>query len=80
MTPIIADLYDRIQQGTVHHDGDPAFAEQVLNAIPRYTDRGFTLQKRKSRGRIDACIALALAIDRAQNRVKPRPALFVGAA
>ena len=80
MTPIIGDLYDRIQQGVIHHDGDPAFAEQVLNAIPRFTDRGFTLQKQKSRGRIDACIALALAIDRVQHRAKARPALFVGAA
>ena len=80
MTGIIADLYDRIQRGEIHHDGDPAFAEQVLNAIPRFNERGFTLAKSKSRGRIDACIALALAVDRAQNRAKPRPALFVGAA
>jgi phage terminase large subunit-like protein len=80
MTPIIGNLYDRIQRGEIHHDGDPAFAEQVLNAVPRFTDTGFTLQKQKSRGRIDACIALSLAVDRAQNRAKPRPALFVGAA
>jgi phage terminase large subunit-like protein len=80
MTPIIGDLYDRIQQGTIHHDGTETVTEQVLNAIPRFTDRGFTLQKQKSRGRIDAPISLALAVDRAQNRAKPRPALFVGAA
>jgi phage terminase large subunit-like protein len=80
MTPIIGDLYDRIQQGTVHYDGDPAFEEQVLNAIPRFTDRGFTLQKQKSRGRIDACIAWGLAVDRAQNRAKPRAKLYVGVA
>ncbi len=80
MTPIIGDLYDRIQQGIIHHDDDPAFAQQVLNAIPRFTDRGFTLQKQKSHGRIDACIALSLAVDRAVHRVKARPALFVGAA
>lgn len=80
MTTIIGDLYDRIQRGEIHHDGDPAFAEQVLNAVPRFSERGFTLQKQKSRGRIDACIALSLAVDRAQNRAKPRPALFVGAA
>jgi phage terminase large subunit-like protein len=80
MTGIIGDLYDRIQRGEIHHDGNEAFAEQVLNAVPRYTDRGFTLQKAKSKGRIDACIALSLAVDRAQNRAKPRPALFVGVA
>ena len=80
MTPIIMDLYDRIMRGELHHDGDPAFAQQVLNAVPRYSERGFTLQKSKSRGRIDACIGLALAIDRAANRAKPRPKLFVGVA
>jgi hypothetical protein len=80
MTGIIGDLYDRIQQKAVHHDGNPAFAEQVLNAVPRFTERGFTLQKAKSKGRIDACIALALAVDRAVNRAKPKAKLFVGAA
>jgi phage terminase large subunit-like protein len=80
MTPIIADLYDRIMRGELHHDGDPAFAAQVLNAVARQNERGFTLAKSKSRGRIDACIALALAVDRAANKAKPKPALFIGAA
>jgi phage terminase large subunit-like protein len=80
MTGIIGDLYDRITRGEIHHDGDPAFAEQVLNAVPRYTERGFTLQKAKSKGRIDACIALSLAVDRAANRAKPKPALYAAAA
>jgi phage terminase large subunit-like protein len=77
MAPIIGDLYDRIQRGVVHHSGDEAFAEQVLNAVPRFTERAFTLQKSKSRGRIDACIALALAVDRAQNRTKARAPLVI---
>lgn len=80
MTPIIGDLYDRIFRGEIHHDGDPAFARQVLNAIPRYTDRGFTLQKAKSKGRIDACIALALAVDQWSSRRPVRAPLYVGVA
>jgi phage terminase large subunit-like protein len=80
MTAIIGDLYDRITRGEIHHDGDPSFAEQVLNAVPRFTERGFTLQKAKSKGRIDACIALSLAVDRAQNRSKAKPKLWVGVA
>jgi phage terminase large subunit-like protein len=80
MTGIIGDLYDRLNRGEIQHDGDPAFAEQVLNAVARHTERGFTLQKVKSKGRIDACIALALAVDRAQNRAKPKAKLFVGVA
>jgi phage terminase large subunit-like protein len=37
----------------------------VLNAVARYSDRGFTLAKSKSRGKIDAAIALVLAYDQA---------------
>jgi hypothetical protein len=44
----------------------------VLNAVPRFNERGFTLAKGKSRGRIDAAVALCLAADRAlrQDKVK----------
>jgi phage terminase large subunit-like protein len=73
MTPAIGNLYKIIQKGEMTHDGDPAFGTQVLNAVPRMNERGFTLAKdpKKSRGRIDACIALALAIDRAHNDQAP---------
>jgi phage terminase large subunit-like protein len=80
MTPIIGDLFARINRGDIHHDGDLTLATQVLNAVPRRNERGFTLAKGKSRGKIDACIALALAVDRATQRRKARSALFVGAA
>lgn len=61
MTPAVGGLYELIQRGEISHDGDPAFAAQVLNAIPRFNEQGFTLAKRKSRGKIDAAVALALA-------------------
>ena len=35
--------------------------------MPRFNEHGFTLAKGKSRGRIDAAIALALAVDRVQR-------------
>lgn len=65
MTTVCGDLLEVIKQSNLRHNGDDAFTTHVLNAIPRYNERGFTLQKSKSRGRIDACIALALAVDRA---------------
>lgn len=68
MTPIIGNLYELIKNGGLSHEGDEAFTTQVLNAVPRFNDRGFTLQKSKSRGRIDATIALGLAVDRAQHK------------
>jgi len=77
MTPIIGDLYELIKAGKVSHNKDVAFTTQVLNAVPRFTERGFTLQKSKSRGRIDAAVALALAVDRARHKEKPRPAVVV---
>lgn len=63
MTPAIGSTYEAIKRAELSHDGDPTVSEQILNAVPRYNDRGFTLAKGKSRGRIDATIALALAVD-----------------
>ena len=63
MTPICGSLLEMIKRGELRHDGDDIFTTQVLNAVPRFNERGFTLQKSKSRGRIDAVIALGLAVD-----------------
>ena len=65
MTPIIGSLFEAIKRGELRHDGDDLLATHVLNAVPRYSRLGFTLEKGKSRGKIDGAIALALAIDRA---------------
>jgi phage terminase large subunit-like protein len=67
MTPACGALLELIKGGKLRHDGDEILATHVLNAVPRFNERGFTLQKSKSRGRIDGVIALALAIDRVQH-------------
>jgi phage terminase large subunit-like protein len=72
MTMAVGGLYEAILGGTVTHDGDQAFTAQVMNAQPRFNERGFTLAKGKSRGRIDAAVAAALAVDRVQ-RQEPAP-------
>jgi phage terminase large subunit-like protein len=79
MTPIVGALFEAIRKGEITHDKDEVFANQVVNAVPRLNERGFTLSKSKSapRGHIDACIALALAVDRANHVVKPRPPVVV---
>lgn len=77
MTPAIGNLYETIKKGGLTHDGDPAFATHVLNAAPRFNERGFTLAKSKSTGRIDAVIALALALDRAMHREPQSEVRFV---
>nr|WP_277243434.1 hypothetical protein [Mycolicibacterium obuense] len=43
----------------------------------RNNERGFTLAKRKSRGKIDAAYALMMCFDRASVIEKPRSPLVV---
>lgn len=71
MTGAVGQLYEAIRKREISHDGDEMFAAQVLNAEARYNDRGFTLSKPKSRGKIDAAIALALAYDQALRHAEP---------
>lgn len=77
MTPAFGGLLEAIKRGEISHDGDLAYATQVLNGVPRFNERGFTLQKAKSRGKIDAAYALAMMFDRAQHPVRAREPLFV---
>lgn len=71
MTPAIGSVFEAIKRGELSHDGAPIVTEQVLNAVPRFNDRGFTLTKGKSRGRIDAAIGMALAVDLALRQPAP---------
>lgn len=75
MTPAVGSTFEMIKRGELSHDGDPAFAMHVLDAIPRFNERGFTLAKAKSKGRIDAAVALCLASDRVlrARTVEPTP-------
>jgi phage terminase large subunit-like protein len=65
MTTVLGSLLELVKSGKIAHDGDDLLRTHVLNAVPRFNERGFTLQKSKSRGRIDGAIALGLAVDRA---------------
>jgi len=79
MTPAIGNLYELIKKGGLTHDGDEPFAQQILNGVARVNERGFTLAKGKSRGRIDAAVALALAIDRVNNEEAASAPMFAWA-
>jgi phage terminase large subunit-like protein len=77
MTPIVGAAYEAIRKGELTHDGDDLFGSQVLAAVAKFNPRGFTLEKRKARDRIDAAIALCLAVHAAQAPVATRgPAKF----
>jgi phage terminase large subunit-like protein len=67
MSPAYVSLYEAIVTGAISHDGDELYTRQILNAIPRFNERGFLLSKSKSRGKIDAAAALAMMHDRAEH-------------
>lgn len=75
MSPAFGNLYEAIIKQTISHDGNSTFATHILNAVPRYNERGFTLAKQKSNGKIDAAVALAMAYDLATHPVKQQPPL-----
>ena len=60
MTPAVMGAHQAIVAGTLSHDDDPVFASHVYNAVPQYSERGFTLAKRKSRSKIDAAVAMCM--------------------
>jgi len=79
MVPACGTLYEMIVNQKIAHDGNPVFTDQVLSAAQRSTDMGWRLSKGKSKRKIDAAIALAMAVDRATRRVESvqQPGFFV---
>lgn len=49
------------------HDGDEEFGLQVKGAVRRQQERGFTLSKGKSKRKIDAAVALCMAVEGLQR-------------
>lgn len=76
MTPACGEIYAAIMRGEISHSGDEFYKRQILNAVPRLGQHGFTLEKRKSRGKIDAAIALTLCHARAQRPEPTYPFMF----
>lgn len=62
MAPAVGATFDMIRAGTIVHDGDTELARQVKAAVKREGERGFTLQKAKSRIHIDACVAMCIGV------------------
>lgn len=62
MAPAVGMAFDMIRAGTIVHDGDTELARQVKAAVKKEQERGFTLQKAKSRIHIDACIAMCIGV------------------
>ena len=73
MVPACQTAYELICTGRVVHSGSPVFADQVVSAAVRETEGGWRLSKGKSRRKIDAAIAMVMAVARSQvPQAKPK--------
>jgi phage terminase large subunit-like protein len=80
MAPASEALFELITAGRLVHDGDPELRRQMLAAVPARTERGVKISKRKSKRRIDAAVAVAMAAHRAiVSKGQPRPFVEVWA-
>jgi phage terminase large subunit-like protein len=70
MVPACGNAYELIVNKRIAHDGAPSFTDHVLSAAQRVTEQGWRLSKNKSKRKIDACIAMVMALDRATTRMK----------
>lgn len=70
MCPASQALFDAILEGRLRHDGDEILAAHIAAAVARDTERGWRLQKLRSKKPQDFAIALAVAWAEAEARVK----------
>jgi phage terminase large subunit-like protein len=70
MVPASEGLHAAVVEQRLRHPGHPALDRHVANAIAKATGRGWRLEKGGRDVQIDAVIALAMAVERAQA---PRP-------
>ena len=79
MVPAGERLSAAILEGRLRHPGDPVLDRHVAAAVAKQTQRGARISHpggRHSANRIDAVVALAMAVDRVENR--PEPAKLLG--
>ena len=76
MVPASQRLHDAITEGRLVHPNDPRLNAHVAAAIARHGRRGWRIDKAAWSDTIDGCIALAMALDRLENR--PAPTRLIG--
>ena len=70
-------LYAAVVERRLVHPDDPDLNRHVRTAVARETPRGWRLDKAKTRQQIDAVVALAMAVERAEAP-KPAPTELLG--
>lgn len=76
MIPASQRLYDAIIEQRLVHPDDPRLNAHVAAAVARHGRRGWRIDKANRADKIDATVALAMALDRVENR--PEPARLLG--
>ena len=68
MTPATQRVTALVRTHQMRHDGDARLARHVSNAVLREDSRGVRLVKEQPRSprKIDAAVAMVMAVDRAQ--------------
>ena len=65
MVPACGNAYEILVSKKIRHNNSASFTDQVLSAAQKQTDNGWRLSKGRSKRKIDACISLVMALDRA---------------
>jgi phage terminase large subunit-like protein len=76
MIPASQRLYDAIIERRLVHPDDERLNRHVAAAIARHGRGGWRVDKADRQDKIDAVIALTMAVDRLENR--PQPTRLVG--
>lgn len=77
MVPAFQQLYELVTQGLLAHDGDPAFARHIANGTRLEVsggEGGWRVTKKRTKKKIDACYATAIAIAVLDQGVPEEPA------
>jgi phage terminase large subunit-like protein len=76
MIPASQRLHDAITERRIVHPDDPQLNAHVAAAVARHGRRGWRIDKARRSDKIDAVVALAMALDRLEDR--PQPTRLVG--
>jgi len=68
MVPASGALHEAVVQGRLRVPDDPELAQHAADAVQRHSRRGWRLETPARGVCVDAIIALAMAVDRAQHR------------
>jgi phage terminase large subunit-like protein len=66
LSPAIIELYAAMRAGRLRHDGNPVLGWCIGNVVGQEDRRGNLFPAKQRDGKIDAAVALLMAIGRAQ--------------